>query len=45
MGKYGIGLLSIRQTLEIEGFYALAYRWGVVEECAAAVGTKIDRTN
>ncbi len=44
-GKHGIGLLSIRTTLIIESFYVLAYHWGVVEECAAAFGTKIDSTN
>lgn len=42
-GKYGIGLLSIGATLTIEGFDALAYHWGIVEERAAAFGTRVDR--
>jgi limonene 1,2-monooxygenase len=42
-GKHGIGLLSIGATLTIEGFDALAYHWGIVEERAAAFGTHVDR--
>src|SRR6201991_3789169 len=37
-GKHGIGLLSIGATLVVEGFDALAYHWGIVEERAAAFG-------
>ncbi|GAB3021487.1 LLM class flavin-dependent oxidoreductase [Mycobacterium bourgelatii] len=44
-GKHGIGLLSIGATLLIEGFDALAYHWGIVEERAAAHGTTVDRRN
>ncbi|OBK21419.1 monooxygenase [Mycobacterium asiaticum] len=44
-GKHGIGLLSIGATLVIEGFDALAYHWGIVEERAAAFGTRVDRSN
>jgi limonene 1,2-monooxygenase len=44
-GKHGIGLLSIGATLTIEGFDALAYHWGIVEERAAAFGTQVDRKN
>src|SRR5947209_10251811 len=44
-GKHGIGLLSIGATLTIEGFNALSYHWGIVEERAAAYGTKVDRKN
>lgn len=44
-GKHGIGLLSIGATLTIEGFDALAYHWGIVEERAAAFGTRVDRSN
>ncbi|CAM3088929.1 flavin-dependent oxidoreductase [Mycobacterium intermedium] len=44
-GKHGIGLLSIGATLVIEGFDALAYHWGIVEERAAAHGTTVDRRN
>jgi limonene 1,2-monooxygenase len=44
-GKHGIGLLSIGATLVVEGFDALAYHWGVVEERAAAFGTQADRAN
>jgi limonene 1,2-monooxygenase len=44
-GKHGIGLLSIGATLIIEGFDALAYHWGIVEERAAAFGTQVDRKN
>ena len=36
-GQHGIGLLSIGATLTKEGFDALAYHWGVVEERAAAL--------
>ena len=42
-GKHGIGLLSIGATLVVEGFDALAYHWGIVEERAAAFGTQVDR--
>jgi limonene 1,2-monooxygenase len=44
-GKHGIGLLSIGATLTIEGFDALAYHWGIVEERAGFFGTKVDRKN
>jgi limonene 1,2-monooxygenase len=44
-GKHGIGLLSIGATLTIEGFNALSYHWGIVEERAAAFGTQVDRKN
>ncbi len=44
-GKHGIGLLSIGATLTIEGFDALAYHWGIVEERAKAFGTRVDRSN
>jgi limonene 1,2-monooxygenase len=44
-GKHGIGLLSIGATLTIEGFDALAYHWGIVEERAAAFETDVDRKN
>ncbi|QLL05244.1 LLM class flavin-dependent oxidoreductase [Mycobacterium vicinigordonae] len=44
-GKHGIGLLSIGATLVIEGFDALAYHWGIVEERAAKFGTTVDRSN
>ncbi|ATA28536.1 limonene 1,2-monooxygenase [Mycobacterium lepraemurium] len=44
-GKHGIGLLSIGATLTVEGFNALSYHWGIVEERAAAFGTQVDRTN
>jgi limonene 1,2-monooxygenase len=44
-GKHGIGLLSIGATLVVEGFDALAYHWGIVEERAATFGTKVDRSN
>ncbi|WP_343709643.1 LLM class flavin-dependent oxidoreductase [Mycobacterium sp.] len=44
-GKHGIGLLSIGATLIVEGFDALAYHWGIVEERAAAFGTQVDRNN
>lgn len=44
-GKHGIGLLSIGATLTVEGFDALAYHWGIVEERAAAFGTQVDRGN
>ncbi|KZS52904.1 monooxygenase [Mycobacterium kansasii] len=44
-GKHGIGLLSIGATLTIEGFNALSYHWGIVEERAAAFGTRVDRKN
>ena len=39
-GKHGIDLLSIGATLVVEGFDALAYRWGILEERAAAFGTQ-----
>src|ERR1700730_16882595 len=44
-GKHGIGLLSIGATLVVEGFDALAYHWGIVEERAAKFGTQVDRNN
>lgn len=44
-GKHGIGLLSIGATLTVEGFNALSYHWGIVEERAAAFGTQVDRMN
>ena len=44
-GRHGIGLLSIGATLTIEGFNALQYHWDIVEERAAAYGTKVDRRN
>ena len=44
-GKHGIGLLSIGATLVVEGFDALAYHWGIVEERAAKFGTQVDRSN
>jgi len=44
-GKHGMGLLSIGATLVAEGFDALAYHWGIVEERAAAFGTQADRAN
>ncbi|BBY08895.1 putative monooxygenase (luciferase-like) [Mycobacterium noviomagense] len=44
-GKHGIGLLSIGATLSIEGFDALAYHWGIVEERAAAFGKQVDRSD
>ncbi|HZE14752.1 MAG TPA: LLM class flavin-dependent oxidoreductase, partial [Mycobacterium sp.] len=43
-GKHGIGLLSIGATLTTEGFDALAYHWGIVEERAAAFGTQVNRS-
>ncbi len=42
-GKHGIGLLSIGATLTVEGFNALSYHWDIVEERAAAFGTRVDR--
>ncbi|MGD1239364.1 LLM class flavin-dependent oxidoreductase [Mycobacterium seoulense] len=42
-GKHGIGLLSIGATLTVEGFNALSYHWGIVEERAATFGTQVDR--
>ncbi|OBI42134.1 LLM class flavin-dependent oxidoreductase [Mycobacterium colombiense] len=44
-GKHGIGLLSIGATLTVEGFNALSYHWGIVEERAAAFSTQVDRKN
>src|ERR1700693_4814778 len=44
-GKHGIGLLSIGATLVVDGFDALAYHWGIVEERAAAFSTQVDRAN
>ncbi|OSC29250.1 flavin-dependent oxidoreductase [Mycobacterium vulneris] len=44
-GKHGIGLLSIGATLTVEGFNALSYHWGIVEERAAAFGMQVDRKN
>src|SRR6266576_2434343 len=40
-----VRLLSIGATLTIEGFNALQYHWDIVEERAAAFGTKVDRRN
>jgi limonene 1,2-monooxygenase len=42
-GKHGVGLLSIGATLSFEGFDALSYHWGIVEERAAAFGMSVDR--
>ena len=44
-GMHGIGLLSIGATLTVEGFDALAYHWGIVEERAEAFGRQVDRKN
>jgi limonene 1,2-monooxygenase len=44
-GMHGIGLLSIGATLTIDGFDALAYHWGIVEERAAAFDRQVDRKN
>ncbi|BBZ44003.1 LLM class flavin-dependent oxidoreductase [Mycobacterium parmense] len=44
-GKHGIGLLSIGATLTVEGFNALSYHWDIVEERAAAFGSRVDRNN
>ncbi|WP_374025968.1 LLM class flavin-dependent oxidoreductase [Mycobacterium sp. HNNTM2301] len=44
-GRHGIGLLSIGATLTVEGFNALSYHWGIVEERAAAFGAQVDRKN
>ncbi|MGZ4509978.1 MAG: LLM class flavin-dependent oxidoreductase [Mycobacterium sp.] len=44
-GKHGIGLLSIGATLTVEGFNALSYHWGIVEERASAFSTQVDRKN
>ncbi|OBG79153.1 LLM class flavin-dependent oxidoreductase [Mycobacterium sp. E3305] len=44
-GKHGIGLLSIGATLTVEGFNALSYHWGIVEERAAVFRTQVDRKN
>ncbi|MDT5346278.1 MAG: limonene 1,2-monooxygenase [Mycobacterium sp.] len=44
-GKHGIGLLSIGATLTVDGFNALSYHWGIVEERAAAFGSQVDRKN
>lgn len=44
-GRHGIGLLSIGATLTVEGFNALSYHWDIVEERAAAFGTRVDRKN
>jgi limonene 1,2-monooxygenase len=40
--RFGAGLLSIAATQE-QGFDALGYPWGVMEEVAAAHGTTVDR--
>lgn len=44
-GMHGIGLLSIGATLTVEGFDALSYHWGIVEERAATFGRQVDRAN
>ena len=41
-GRFGAGLLSIAATQE-QGFDALGYHWGVMEEVSAAHGTTVDR--
>jgi limonene 1,2-monooxygenase len=41
-GRFGAGLLSIAATQE-QGFDALGYHWGVMEEVAAHHGTTVDR--
>lgn len=41
-GRFGAGLLSIAATQE-QGFDALGYHWGVMEESAADSGATIDR--
>jgi limonene 1,2-monooxygenase len=40
--RFGAGLLSIAATQE-QGFDALGYHWGVMEEVAARHGTSVDR--
>ena len=40
--RFGAGLLSIAATQE-QGFDALGYHWGVMEEASARHGTTIDR--
>jgi limonene 1,2-monooxygenase len=42
-GRYGLGLLSIGATMTEAGFDALAHHWSVIEERAAAFGSKVDR--
>lgn len=44
-GMHGIGLLSIGATLTVEGFDALSYHWGIVEERAATFSRQVDRAN
>jgi limonene 1,2-monooxygenase len=41
-GRFGAGLLSIAATQE-QGFDALGYHWGVMEEVAAQHGNTVDR--
>jgi len=41
-GRFGCGLLSVAATQE-QGFDALGYHWGVMEEVAAAHGQTVDR--
>ena len=41
-GRHGVGLLSIGATMAA-GFDALALHWNVMEECARAAGTQVDR--
>jgi limonene 1,2-monooxygenase len=40
--RFGAGLLSIAATQE-QGFDALGYHWGIMEEVAAQHGTTVDR--
>jgi limonene 1,2-monooxygenase len=41
-GKYGIGILAVGATRE-DGFNALAYNWGIVEEFAARHQKQVSR--
>jgi limonene 1,2-monooxygenase len=41
-GKYGIGILAVGATRE-DGFNALAYNWGIVEEFAARHHKQVSR--
>jgi limonene 1,2-monooxygenase len=41
-GKYGIGILAVGATRE-DGFNALAYNWGIVEEFAARHQRQVSR--
>jgi len=43
-GKHGLGLLSIGATLTPEGYDALGYHFGIMEERAAEYGTTVDRS-